>query len=200
MKRKIITSIVLFVSVFMLNNINVLATDIDLPKEGFVKFISDIDAFESVEKIDYTINNHNGFKSYMSYKKITDKSSLQYELQQNCYTDEEGFRRYNDYYCVAVGTAFDMQIGQHFDIILENNTIIKCIVGDIKADIDTDKTNTFTAQGCCSEFLVETSKLNKTVKTMGDCSFLYEKWNSPCVSFTVYNLNTLFQKGGDNNE
>jgi hypothetical protein len=136
----------------------------------------------------------------MSYKKLTDKSSLQYELQQYCHTDENGFRRYNDYYCVAVGTAFNMQIGQRFDIILENNTIIKCVVGDIKADIDTDKSNTFTSQGCCSEFLVDTSKLHGTVKTMGDCSFLHEEWNSPCVNFTVYNLNILFNKGGDNNE
>ena len=66
----------------LLPSINVKANDNFNHNAGFQKFISEIDIDISIDKEYYTIKNHNGFKSYMSYKKITDESSNQYKLQQ----------------------------------------------------------------------------------------------------------------------
>lgn len=46
------------------------------------------------------------FKAYMDYRCITDTSSVQYEMQQQAYTDGRGFRKIGDDYCVALGTGF----------------------------------------------------------------------------------------------
>lgn len=184
--KKIMICLLFAIGLFIINPIDVQANDI-LPKAGFQNLIFNIDPIE-IERYNYTIENHNGFKAYMSYKTITDKTSFQYKLQKEAYTDEEGFRKFDNRYCVAIGTAFDVQVGQYFDAQLKDGTIIKCIVGDIKADCDTDKTNTFTSQGCCLEFIVETNTLNSTVKITGDCSNLYDEWDSPCSEYIIYNI------------
>ena len=161
----------------------------ELPTAGFTTFVSEINKFIEPPKGEtYEINNHNGFKAFMSYKKITNKSSKQYQLQQTCYTDEQGFRRFANRYCVAIGTAFNAQVGQYFDAYLDNGTVIECIIGDIKDDKDTDSTNMFTPQGCCLEFIVDTKTLDKTVLKHGTCSSLCEEWDSPCVKYFVYDI------------
>lgn len=159
-------------------------------------FIKEIDEFIIPPKTDnYLINGHNGKKTFMGYKTITDKTSQQYALQQIAYTDSEGFRKVDNRYCVAIGTAFGIYTGQLFDVELENGTIIECIVGDIKKEKDTDASNVFTSQGCCLEFIVDTKILSGTiVMKRGDCSFRTEEWDSPCFQFKIYNLN-YFEKG-----
>lgn len=161
----------------------------ELPTVGFTNFVSDINTFIIPPKHEsYLIDNHNGKKTYMSFRAITDFTSKQYVLQQKAYTDEFGFRKIGNRYLVAIGTAFNASVGQYFDAELENGTIIECIVGDIKADKDTDKSNVFTTQGCCLEFIVNTKTLEPLVKKMGDCSYLHEEWNSPCFQYKIYNL------------
>lgn len=194
----LLTSSILFTPITVKANDN--STKHELPTAGFSEFIATIDV-ENVEKIvepkytTYSINNHSGLKSYMSYKALTSKSSYQYRLQQKADTDNNGFRKVNKRYCVAVGTVFNAQIGQYLDAELENGEIIKCIVGDIKADKDTDKSNTFTKNGCCLEFIVDTKHLDETCKVMGDCSNLYNEWNSPCKEYRIYDINVIL--GGD---
>ena len=168
----------------------------DLPTAGFTSFVGEINEFIYPPKsATYDIVGHNGKKTFMGYKTITDKTSKQYELQQMAYTDEEGFRKIDNRYCVAIGTAFGVYTGQMFDVELENGTVIECIVGDIKKEKDTDETNTFTKQGCCLEFIVDTKKLSGTiVMKRGDCSFRVEEWDSPCKQFKIYELN-YFEKG-----
>lgn len=164
-------------------------TNNELPTAGFSEFLSSIDTFVMPPKHEnYLINNHSGKKSFMGYKTITDKKSKQYALQQRAYTDEFGFRKIGNRYLVAIGTAFNASVGTYFDAELENGTIIECIVGDIKSDKDTDKSNVFTKQGCCLEFIVNTKILEPLVKKMGDCSYLHEEWNSPCFQYKIYNL------------
>lgn len=173
-------------------------TNNELPTAGFSNFMSDIDTFITLPKHeDFLIINHNGKKTFMGYKTITNKSSNQYALQQKAYTDELGFRKFDNRYLVAIGTAFGAQVGQYFDAELENGTIIECIVGDIKDDKDTDNSNTFTSQGCCLEFIVDTKKLEPTVKKMGDCSYKCEEWNSPCFQYIVYDDLNFLKKGED---
>ena len=170
----------------------------ELPTAGFTNFVSDINEFvEPPKREKYLIIGHNGMKTYMSYRAITDKTSKQYKLQQEvAYTDELGFRKVDNRYCVAIGTAFNASVGQYFDAELENGTIIECIVSDIKDDRDTDKSNVFTSQGCCLEFIVDTKKLDGIIKTVGNCSVKCDEWKSPCFQYIIYDID-YFKKGED---
>lgn len=148
------------------------------------------DALENIAYVElpvtteYEIVNHSGMKSYERHTAL--KRGHQYLLQQYATTDAYGFRGINGRYLCAVGTRFNMPVGQYFDAVLENGTVIPCIVGDIKADIHTDNTNTFTKNGCCLEFIVDYKVLDNTVKKMGDCSYLSDEFNSKVVKFVVY--------------
>lgn len=149
-------------------------------------------AYAETYQITYNVAeyNHSSLKSYESYT-VFDENYDQYELQEMAVTDENGFRMINGNYLVAIGSKFGVKIGQYFDLTLENGTVIHCIMGDQKADIDTDVNNLYTDNGCMSEFIVDISKLDSTVKTMGDCSYICEEWNSRVVSITVYSWNIL---------
>ena len=139
---------------------------------------------------DYTVPKTSGFKSYMPYTAITSKSSPQYKLQQQCHTGLYGIRVKDGRYCVAIGTGFNADVGTYFDLILANGTVIPCIVADIKADKHTDSNNMVTkASGCLTEFVIDSSKLNKNAKCMGDMSYCCDKWNSRVEKVRVYEKN-----------
>lgn len=144
-------------------------------------------AYESVTKV---VSKENHLKSYMGYTYFS-KSSNQYALQQMATTDEKGLRVVDGRYCVALGTHFTDQIGQYFDLVLENGTVIPCVLGDIKADIHTDATNVQSANGCVSEFIVDESMLDYTVKYTGNTSIAYENWDSSVVEIIIYDYNIL---------
>ena len=149
---------------------------------------------EKLNYRDYTVPITSGFKSYMPYTAITSKSSPQYKLQQIAYTGTYGIRQYDNRYCVAIGTAFNADVGTYFDLILANGTVIPCIVADIKADRHTDSNNMITiANGCLTEFIVDSSALNKNAKRMGDISYCNEDWNSRVEKIRVYDKN-VFRK------
>lgn len=113
------------------------------------------------------------FKSYMDYRCITNTSSDQYKLQQKCYTDDNGLRVYDGYYAVALGTYYSSTIGDKFHITLDTGEEFDVIVGDVKADCDTDKTNRYVpVNGNIIEFIVDTRKLPKDVRFMGTVSAL----------------------------
>lgn len=141
----------------------------------------------------YEIPNNDGFKSYMGYTAITSTTSNQYKIQHEyAYTGTYGIRQVNGRYCVALGSYFNVNIGQYFDLILKNGMVIPCILGDAKADIHTDENNLFTITNeCCSEFIVDSSRLNSNAKTSGDISLCDEDWNSPVVEVRVYEENIL---------
>ena len=153
--------------------------------EGFTKFLQEIQP-EEITCIEYTVPEYSGFKSYMSYK-LFSKKTLQYKLQQIGTTDDHGFRRIGEYYVIAVGNYFDVRIGQRVDLKLENGETIKCVIGDKKANKDTDKSNLFSKNDCLSEFIVDMKTLDKAVKERGDVSFFpEEEWNSPVTKVLVY--------------
>ena len=188
MKKKII--ILLFTLGILLLPIKTQAYD---NNAGFINMINNIQ-IEPPKKEYHLIDGHNGMKTFMSYTTITDKTSNQYALQQMAYTDEMGFRKINNRYCVAIGTAFETPVGQIFNVELDNGEIIPCIVGDIKDNRDTDSSNVFTSQGCCLEFIVDIPQLNGIIKTLGDCSSKCDEWNSPCFQYVIYDINYL-EKG-----
>ena len=126
----------------------------------------------------------------MPYQAITDKSSYQYRLQQIAYTDEYGIREVDSRYIIAIGTAFNANIGTYVDLELKNGEIIQCIVGDIKADLDTLEDNITTSDnGCVSEFICDVDNLVPNVKLMGDISCCNTNWNSPVIKIEIYNKN-----------
>lgn len=141
----------------------------------------------------YDIPEYSGYKSFMGYSKITDVSSLQWLLQDEyAYTGDYGIRMVNGRYCVAIGFAFDPKIGQYFDLILENGTVIPCIISDEKATYDTDEDNIFTSDnGCCTEFVVDTDLLHDRASLMGDISYCDENWMSPVTKIKIYDKNVL---------
>lgn len=138
----------------------------------------------------YAIPKNNGFKSYLRYSKITNPSR-QLDLQKMAQTDEHGFRTVDDRYCIAIGTYFNAPVGTYVDLRLKNGVRIKCIVGDIKADKDTDKKNIFTKNGCCSEFIVDEEELPRNTRSKGNMSFINKKWGSPVQFIYVYDYSAL---------
>ena len=112
------------------------------------------------------------FKTYMDFRTITDRTSKQYHLQQVSHTDVDGFRRFNDYYLVAVGSYYsNYQIGKELKIILEDETIINALIGDLKQDIHTDvKNQHIVHNGNIVEFIVDVNILDCKSRDWGDVS------------------------------
>ena len=148
---------------------------------------TEIEATEQPETYEvikeYPITDGNTTKTVLPYKAFG-KNTNQAKLQSLCQTNEVGLRVYDGRFTIAVGTYFNTAIGQYFDLVLENGTVIPCIMGDLKADIHTDSRGLFTeASGCMTEFIVDRTYLpNKNSAT-----YCYEEWNSKVVNVIVYN-------------
>lgn len=140
-------------------------------------------------EIKTSVNADSSFKSYMSYKAITKKDSPQYKLQECCTTDNDGFRKIYDLYVIAVGTGVGGRVGSFIDITLDNGIVISGIIGDYKNKSHTDSSNLISGNGCCCEFLVDTSSLNDDVKYHGDVSYLHNGWDGNVKDITVYDSN-----------
>ena len=127
------------------------------------------------------------FKTYMDYRCITDKTSAQYELQQFAWTDEDGFRRIDNDYIVAMGTYYAENVGDRFKITLDTDNEITVTIGDIKQDIHTDYFHQYTPMydengiffsGNVLEFVVDTDVLPKVPRRLGTVSYFnYLKGN-----------------------
>lgn len=141
----------------------------------------------------YDVPTTSGFKSYMDYRSITSTDSRQYKLQNRyAETGEYGIRMVDGRYCVAIGSHFTSDIGQYFDLILENGTVIPCVMSDQKADKHTDSNNIVTMHnGCMSEFIVDTNSLSDSAKNRGNISYCNDSWNSKVVQVRVYNKNVF---------
>lgn len=137
-------------------------TSVEKVSEGSVKMVS-----RGVPR-----ETNGSFKSYMSYKALTDKSSPQWALQTECWTDGFGFRRWGEYYCVALGSRYSTNIGDKFKITFDTGVEIYVILSDCKSDRHTDKSNSYNPfnDNIC-EFLVDTNKLSKLALRMGDVSY-----------------------------
>lgn len=75
------------------------------------------------------------------YRLLNVKGTHQYILQQECFTEEEtGLRYYLDgehrYYCVALGTAYGIDIGDAWNVTLENSEEFRIIYADYKHSIE----------------------------------------------------------------
>ncbi len=104
--------------------------------------------------------------TYMSYEKITLVSSNQYIQQHSdeCYTDKTtGIRCVDDRYCIAVGSYYSAKVGDKIDVVFEDGTIVRCIIGDCKSDEHTDENHQFQKyDGSVVEFLVDYEYFSST--------------------------------------
>ena len=152
------------------------------------KYLSDEKA--SYKRVAATSNWRKSFES----KNVFGRATNQQKLQNMASTDSKGFRVVGGRYCIAVGSAIGEEIGTYIDLVLENGTVIPCVMGDQKADCDTDWSNQRTSNGCVSEFIVDVNRLccNGTrAGSLGDVSYANEGWNSRVKEFRIYEQNVL---------
>lgn len=143
---------------------------------------------------EYVIPEHYGqrdFKSYESWRAITSEASPHYELQNEyAYTGEDGIRMVEGRYCIALGSYFTTIIGQYVDVVLENGTVIECILGDQKADAHTDEPHiAHLTDGSIVEFIVDKEEIASLPRKLGNMSYAYEHWHSPVSKIIVYDKN-----------
>lgn len=172
-------------------DVNIVAAEEEIEQQ--IETVDETEEMPEIKVIDsISISGQNGFKSYMSYSTITSSGSNQYKLQSIAYTGDYGIRMVDDRFCIAVGTALDVEVGTYVDLILKNEMVIHCIVGDIKADQHTLSDNITTASnGCVSEFIVDGSSLNSIARQTGNISDVNESWDSAVVGFDIYDYNAL---------
>ena len=134
------------------------------------------------ESVFYEVpNEESGAKRYMDYHSITNKNSVQWQMQLKAWTDGYGFRRYGNAYMVAMGTYYAKECGKTFRITLQNGFTFDAIIGDIKRDCDTDAKNQH-RNGNVVEFIVDTTKIPTLSKKMGDVSYSFAEMNGKIQS------------------
>lgn len=109
---------------------------------------------------------------YMDYRAITDTASKQWELQQSAWTDNQGFRRIGDDYCVALGTFYG-QVGDRFRVTTDRGNVYWIRMSDAKGG-DSNGWYHVAGDGRINlvEFLVATECLPSEVTFSGDCGVL----------------------------
>lgn len=122
-----------------------------------------------------------------------------YRMQKAAWTDDIGCRRFNNDYIVGLGSGYTVNIGDRFGIELENGHCFTVIMGDGKADCDTDAaTHRYTpcknykGQECANvlEFIIDDQKMDKKAYGYGSISY-YADFNS--------NIKKMIYLGRDNN-
>lgn len=83
------------------------------------------------------ISSH--IKYFTDYRYYNLKYTPHYRLQQASWTDEQGLRRFNNDYIVALGSYYSTNIGDRFEVTLDTGIIFTVIVGDGKWDSDCDE-------------------------------------------------------------
>lgn len=146
--------------------------------------------------VSYGTSGAKSFKSFMYYQSLTSKSSKQYKLQKRCTTDGNGLRRFREslisYYVIAMGSYYGYT-GQKLKITLTSGKEFYAIIGDTKADSETDALHKYHLHdGSEIEFIVDRKtfkKKNPKVIKTGDCSYLGFKGKiSRCSKLGIINL------------
>lgn len=151
----------------------VIDTEVELPDQEKTLGEDTEDSIEVEEVVEFNPNLYSihpdasSFKCYMDYLAITSTTSTQYKMQQIAYTDENGLRKIDEYYCVAMGTYYG-KCGDKFYVETDEGNSWKVIISDVKSDLHTNETKQFSrSNGCMMEFLVDLSVLPNEVAIKG---------------------------------
>ena len=121
------------------------------------------------------------FKSYTDYRMLS-RSSAQWKLQEQAYTDENGLRKIGDAYLVAMGSYYGTALGTKYQVTLSNGNSFTVMLCDCKADRHTDGNNQVcTTNGSVIEFYVDTDVMPSIVRKMGTVGAL-DKFSGGIVS------------------
>ena len=160
-------------------NRNVKIANVDYEK--LEKYLEELDGKE-VKLPDGLGSKH----TYMGWQCITARSSDQYKLIESAGMnfDEQGFGKVGDRYVVATTTTFG-NVGDYIDVVQEDGTIIKCIIGDIKSQKDANCTKWGHSNGHdVVEFVVDKSSWYGTNKSV---TGYHPDWNK--------NIDSIINKG-----
>lgn len=184
-KFKIISTIILIVALFVGLYSLTSKWECGKAKAETLQSASQAEIYEPKLTVQYTplgvpdINS--SFKTWMSYKAITDEQSYQY-IFVNTYgwADDEGFMRASgesdlgveqDYYMIALGSYYGTTIGTKYKITLDTGAVFYGVLSDCKADNHTNSTNQYVSHNKnVVEFIVDTTKLNGLVKQIGSAN------------------------------
>lgn len=140
---------------------------------------------QAAPRVEYTqlgVPNVNSYwKTWEGFRiLISDYTPQGIFLRDWGWTDENGFVRASgekdlgipdDYYLVAMGSYYGTEIGTKYRVTLDTGRVIYCVLGDQKADCDTDSNNQYTSRHQdILEFIVNVEKLNYDVKFHGNCN------------------------------
>jgi len=112
------------------------------------------------------------FKSYTDYRCLS-RSSAQWKLQEQAYTDENGLRKIGDAYLVAMGSYYGTTLGTKYIVTLSNGNSFTVMLCDFKDNRHTDANNQVCLfNGSVIEFYVESDKMPSIVRQMGSVGAL----------------------------
>ena len=128
------------------------------------------------------------FKTYMSYRLLVNGNTAQGKLQRKSKTDKKtGIRVYKKRYCIALGSYYTKKIGTKVDLVMKNGKVLKCIVGDQKADCHTNSTNQYSlVNRDIVEFIVDYNYMKRMPRLMGDMSYAGSKFKGQIKYIKVY--------------
>lgn len=140
--------------------------------------------------VEMDVPSNNSFKSYMGAHKITDTNSAQYQLKSEYLDSACGIKLVDNRYVIAIGTYYTETIGTRADLVMKSGEVVPCIVGDIKADEDTDATNRqHNVDGSVVEFIVNSDTLSSEAKSHGDCSWADPRLMGEIKAIRIYKEN-----------
>ena len=104
-------------------------------------------------------------KTYMKFQTLGyDSWNRQGHLarQKEAYTGKYSLRMIDNRIMIAVGSHYCTTIGTYIDVLLEDGTVIPCIMGDAKSDRHTDSTNRYQKYDkSVIEFIVDSPGKNR---------------------------------------
>ena len=123
------------------------------------------------EKPSYS-SNFGAFKSYTDYRCLS-RSSAQWKLQEQAYTDENGLRKIGDAYLVAMGSYYGTALGTKYKVTLSNGNSFTVMLCDFKDNRHTDANNQIClSNGSVIEFYVDSDAMPSIVRQMGSVGAL----------------------------
>ena len=91
---------------------------------------------ETLLRVLPSISTH--IKFFIDYRSYNLPYTPHYRLQQAAWTDQNGLRRFNNDYIIALGSYYSTSIGDRFKVVLSSGNTFTAILGDGKWDGDCD--------------------------------------------------------------